>query len=655
MTKRSKERLSKYKEEAAGGKSFLPGDKVIGYFRDSGGEDQDRSVDEQRAEWFKGCEARGLLPYREFVDRAKSGTTAKGRKGLRDMVEYFESGQAAASGVRGLLLWSFARLARDETDSHFFITNLRRQGFLVQSMIDQIPDNSEFAVIAESMAIWRHAAYSRTLSKEVRRGQELVLANYRRDGGLYLLPDGEAVQLVAGGFPPLGYERHQIETGQNRRGTPRYNSYWKKTTDKDLARRVRLAWEMMLAGASYDEIEKACKFNKPRVAYNSMFTTITYTGVYSFGDFVRENAFEAYVTRDEYDRVQEIIDRRATGIVRRRPAAQKYLLSGMVVCGECGSPAHGERVHSRGRFTSYYYQCASRKSLKEVHSFLYKIRAELLETIVMQALLDEVLDETKLSGLVAERAAKAVDEKRDKELTSKISQLEDIVNKESETIKKLAVQLSTTAVELGIVPEIKELISEAKIRRERASNDMEVLNITDARRRLSNFKANLDLIRAARASVKNVLGLKVPSGEMRGNPTFETIHNLLKALRTRVILYPAGKPLEELAPDNAAVDPAVIEGLPRHKGILAIELDISILDRNKRELKDFQGILQFRKEVSRVNDNTPLQENLQKNTLDLKISRANDSAPGAVASFPMKLAYPIPSRAAPGPKPKRKN
>jgi hypothetical protein len=45
----------KYRETARveRSESFRPGDKVVGYFRDSGGVNQDRSVDEQVAIWQK--------------------------------------------------------------------------------------------------------------------------------------------------------------------------------------------------------------------------------------------------------------------------------------------------------------------------------------------------------------------------------------------------------------------------------------------------------------------------------------------------------------------------------------------------------------------------------------------------------------------------
>jgi hypothetical protein len=69
MAKREKARLSRFKEEAEKSNNFQPGDKVVGYFRDSGGDGQDRSVDEQRAEWHRACQQQNLVPFREFAVR----------------------------------------------------------------------------------------------------------------------------------------------------------------------------------------------------------------------------------------------------------------------------------------------------------------------------------------------------------------------------------------------------------------------------------------------------------------------------------------------------------------------------------------------------------------------------------------------------------
>lgn len=298
----------RYRADAKGERSeaFRSGDRVVGYFRDSGGVNQDRSVDEQLAEWRKECAGRGLVAHRAFEDRARSGTKARGRRQFGEMIEYFASGQAAQEGVRGLLLWSFSRFAREQDDFQFYVSSIRRAGYVVQSLTDHIPEG-DFGRFFEALVSWKDAQFSRDLRKHVERGQNMVLSNYREDGGLYHIAEsGEEVQLTGGGFPPVGYERVPVVTGMNRRGTPRYNAYWRKTKDEDLAGRVRRAWEMMLEGASYPEIEAVCKLGKENNSYNDFFQTETYLGIYSYGDFRREGAFEAYVTREEYERVQKL-------------------------------------------------------------------------------------------------------------------------------------------------------------------------------------------------------------------------------------------------------------------------------------------------------------------------------------------------------------
>lgn len=522
---------------------FKPGDLVVGYFRDSGGSDQDRSVDEQRIAWKKSCSERGLVPFKEFADRAKSGTTAKGRAQFRAMIEYFEFGEAAADGVSGLLLWSFSRFAREQDDFSYYISLIRRSGFIVKSITDQIPDG-DFARMMEAFIAWKDARYSEDLKEHVKRGQDLVLNNYREDGRLYRLPSGEEVQLTAGGFPPIGYERVEVETGKNRRGTIRYNAYWRKTIDKDLARRVRLAWDMMLSGASYSEIETACKLGREPNGYNDLFQTITYTGTYSYGPFVRENAFEAYVTKAEYNQVQQLISRREMTTKRklgfhpkqvRRPSLQKYLLGGLVRCGVCGQPFHGIRNGRSNRSDIYYYECASRtKKLKNCQAVSKKIRADTLEALALDTVL-ETLTEEKILEIASKLALKSL-ERREKS-RQPIAELENIIAKETEIIKGLLLQLATTAVELGIEADTKALIAEAKQRREAAYEQLNDLRADLGSEVNGQLKIKHNQLNQVRQLFQMVRDLCLPSGEFNQDERVTIAHQLLQALRVNVMLF----------------------------------------------------------------------------------------------------------------------
>lgn len=514
---------------------FRPGDRVAGYFRDSGGDDQDRSITEQKLEWLRECEQRGLIPFAEFEEQAKSARSVAKRKAFQKMIEYFEQGQAQADGVRGLLIWSFSRFARQQDDFQFYIASLRRQGFIVESMTDAIPAGN-FSRLFEAFVSWKDAQYSEDLSKNIRRGQELVLNNYRSDGGLYELPTGERVQLTGGGVPPVGYERYSVITGKNRRGESRTNAYWKKTTNPDLAGRVRRAWELILTGASYAEIERECKLNINPNSYNDFFTTIAYTGTYTYGDFRREGAFEAYVSHEDYARVQQIIESRLRPSDRaklnkhRLNRARPYLLTGgMLRCGKCGSPAYGSRSTKRGRSDIYYYECSTRSQLKRTPCGAPKIRADELEPLVIETLLENLDGDnfTKLLQRMAKRQAERQSFSTDH--AQQIETLKQEIKSYSAKIQNLIGELTTTAVELGIVEDVKLAIGEAKRRRDELQKELE--------NQQKIIELPLDRVQPNRARLNKLCELLKEFSD-GGETRVQLAREVLALLETEVILYP---------------------------------------------------------------------------------------------------------------------
>jgi hypothetical protein len=108
-----------------------PGSRVAGYFRDSGGEEQERSVDQQRRVAEEYCQQHHLVLVRIFADEARPGSTIVGRDGFDDLIRYCR--QYAPSAERrtpdapeGILLWDLKRFARDRLDNAFFKADTRR-------------------------------------------------------------------------------------------------------------------------------------------------------------------------------------------------------------------------------------------------------------------------------------------------------------------------------------------------------------------------------------------------------------------------------------------------------------------------------------------------------------------------------------------------
>jgi DNA invertase Pin-like site-specific DNA recombinase len=64
--------------------TLAPGSVVWGYLRDSGGDTQEQSVRQQKAELIHYCQRYGLVIAHIFADVAKSGGSVVGRNAFLD-------------------------------------------------------------------------------------------------------------------------------------------------------------------------------------------------------------------------------------------------------------------------------------------------------------------------------------------------------------------------------------------------------------------------------------------------------------------------------------------------------------------------------------------------------------------------------------------
>jgi len=326
---------------------FEPGNRIWAYCRDSGGDDQQDSVASQRRAIERYCDEHHLVLVQVFADEARPGTTTVGREGLEDL-QYFARQQPRP--VEGIIFWSFSRLARRQIDSQFIKSDLRRQGYVLHSMTDDVP-TGDIAPVVEAIIDWKNERYLSDLSRDVKRGlYDLARAGY-----------------APGGFPPKGYKAVKVQIGVKRDGEPRLVSQW--VPDPELAPRVRQAFEMRAAGASYEEILKATRIFPVRSSYVAMFRNKSYLGIRKCGDLEVEDAHEPLVDRETWDAVQSAVGTRVRRTQRDdagdpdlHQGKSLFLLSGLAECAECGAAMIGKEDWSGGRKTPFRYYLCSRKN-----------------------------------------------------------------------------------------------------------------------------------------------------------------------------------------------------------------------------------------------------------------------------------------------------
>jgi len=361
---------------------FPPGSRILAYLRDSGGNDQDLSVEQQEAEVVKWCDENGFILEHVYKDVAKTASTVVGRDDFDRMMHYIRSKNCLATGV---LLWRYNRFARDFDDAQFYKADIRRRGYIVYSLQDKIPDGANGRFF-EAAIDWSNAKFLEDLSVDVRRG---LHHNVEKYGGL-------------GGRPPKGFKREIITIGTRRDGTPHNIAKW--IPDPELWETCRLAWKMRADGASYPEINKATGLFGSLNSYPTFFKNRLYIGELVFGEQVIKNYCEPLVDQETWDRVQAIntknakISRMSGDDNSDHPRRQSgsFLLSRLTYCAYCGSLLVGNVVAIKGEKTYRYYLCGSADRRKSCAA--KKIPAEVLEDAVLTTIQEYVLDPENLAA-----------------------------------------------------------------------------------------------------------------------------------------------------------------------------------------------------------------------------------------------------------------
>jgi DNA invertase Pin-like site-specific DNA recombinase len=367
-----------------------PGSTVWLYLRDSGGPEQEQSTAQQRREIEGFCKQHGLIIADVFEDVSRSGTSTKGRAAFLDMIDRSNHPGRPV----GLLVWNFARFARDMDDSAYYRFTLRRNGLVIHSLSDPIPPG-DFSRVIESILDYSNQEKSRQTSRDVKRG----LANRTLAG------------FAPGGPPPRGYKATFEEIGIKRNGQPRYGTRW--TPDPDLAPLVTLAFKLRAEGKSLPEIMRAThgKLYPNKNCFCTFFSNKSYLGLGKCGDLEVENHHPALIDPETWQAVrdvQERIRRNMTGnLLHPKRLNSPSLLSGIAVCIHCGSPIVRE-VSGPRKWKAYL--CGKKKNHANWHACEGRqIQSARADTAILDAVLTRILTPDFVTALLEDLKAQLSD------------------------------------------------------------------------------------------------------------------------------------------------------------------------------------------------------------------------------------------------------
>jgi len=431
------------------------------YARFSSDNQREESIDAQLRACREYAEQNHIKIVYEYVDRAKSATTTENRTSFLAMI-------SNADNFDFVIVHKLDRFARNRSDSIGYRMELKRHGTTLISVLENLNEDNPESVILESVLEGMNEYYSRNLAREVRKG----------------LNENALKCMHTGGIPPLGYDVNpktkQLEINREESLT------------------IKLIFQSVLDGKGYSHIIRLLNENgmktkrgKPfgKNSLHDILRNEKYCGVYVYNraqskidnkrnshknkadeDIIRiENGVPAIISKETFERVQEIMNRRQNK-TPTSAAKETYLLSGKIFCGECGAVYCGNRhSSSNGKTTIVTYRCNNRSRRTNAACKNKEVNKKNIEAFVLNILAEIIFDEKYIPNIIGEYNDFVVNNSTD------MKEAADILKKEiTKKVKKID-NLSDVIAETGNASLVIAL-EKAENERDKLEKQLEVLN-----------------------------------------------------------------------------------------------------------------------------------------------------------------------------------
>lgn len=408
--------------------------RAAAYARFSSDNQRDESIDAQIRAIELFCQQKGLQLVKVYTDRAKSATSDK-RPQFQQMIADSEKNMFDV-----LIVHKLDRFSRDKYDSAKYKRKLKLNGIQLLSVTENL-DGSPESVILESLLEGMAEYYSKNLAREVMKGMKETAYQCKHTGGL----------------PPIGYSVD-----------PETKRYVINEEEQEM---VKIVFTMFLAGHGYNQIIRELteqgfksRYGKPisKGTLGTILNNEKYTGVYLFNltdgkdaegkrnsnrhkdseDIIRvEGGMPQIISKEDFQAVQQKILKN-----KRQPGAYKakelYLLSGLVVCGECLKNVGTQyammgntKFSGRNKLKYVTYRCGNRDRSKACHN--PELRREYIENYVLSQLQEKIFNNKAIPVLAKQlndyhssksTSVKSEQQRLTKSLEGVDRQIENIVN-----------------------------------------------------------------------------------------------------------------------------------------------------------------------------------------------------------------------------------
>ncbi len=323
--------------------------KAVAYARYSSDKQQESSITVQLAAIHKFCASYNIELIHEYIDEAQTGTNAN-RKDFQEMVK-----AAPNKDFNVIIVHRMDRWARNVDDARYYKKFFAKYGIKIVSAIEEFDESPE-GEFFELMSMGMAELYSKKLSREAKAGK---LAN-AKNGKIH------------GGVPLLGYKVK--------------GKYY--VIEEKEAEAVKIIFDMVSQGYGYTTIRSYLNSNGYRHSDGRLFTghftdilrNRKYIGEYVYNrspyrargveynnhskrceeEIIRIPGGMPRIVDDEtFYKVQRILDARKNHQNLRGIKSKKYLLTGLLVCSECGKSFCGTKTKTHD-IEYCVYKCINR-------------------------------------------------------------------------------------------------------------------------------------------------------------------------------------------------------------------------------------------------------------------------------------------------------
>lgn len=267
----------------------------------------------------------GYIIPKEYIfrDDGISGRHADKRPEFNRMIATAKQKPSPFSAV---LLWKFSRFARNQEESIFYKSMLRKNGIEVLSVSEPVIDGP-FGSLIERIIEWSDEYYSIRLSGEVKRG---MTERVERGGAVSI--------------PPFGYNIENKNYVINEETAPIvrqiFSDYLNGSGFTHIARKLNEFNIKTARGNNWENRTVEYILQNPvyigKIRWNPKRRT---RRNYDDKDImIVDGQHEAIIDNDTFEKVQELIQKNKKSNIPNihRKSNEEYMLHGLVKCSDCG-------------------------------------------------------------------------------------------------------------------------------------------------------------------------------------------------------------------------------------------------------------------------------------------------------------------------------